>query len=110
MTGEATANKEDRMGNLVETIKMSFQDALSHRGWGPMSRVRRRYTQSCRATNPRPHVRIILIRRKARRSGRCHGRRGWSGRYLGRGRPIVGGALVKGLGRNFVGFEETNHR
>jgi hypothetical protein len=84
------------MDNLVETIKMTLQDALSHRGWGPMSRVRRRYTQSCRATNPRPHVRIILIRRKARGSGRCHGRRGRSGRYLGRRRRIVGGALVKG--------------
>lgn len=34
------------MDNLVEAIEVSFQDALSHGGWGPMSRVCRWRAQS----------------------------------------------------------------
>jgi len=82
---------------LVEAIEVSFQDALSHRGWGPMSRVCRWHAQCRWATDPRPDIgpRYVLVRRKVRSGGRCHGRRGRSGRWRGGRRP-VGGTLKEG--------------
>jgi hypothetical protein len=86
---------EDGMNNLVEAIKMSFQDALSHRGWGPLFGVCRWHAQSRRATDPRPYIGYVLVSRKAGTGGRCHCRRGRGGRWRGRRRP-VGGALEEG--------------